>query len=99
MISLDGANSLPRKSTIPLEKSRAIWSYVLEKVARQGGPFAGHAKTDKFEQLVTQAVRLFPEGIPDRHRKWNVPAGVSPVDYGPFLKKVFVRTIPTPISE
>ena len=71
----------------------------MEKIVRQGGPFAGHEKTDQFEELVNQAMRLFPHGIPDRRMKWKIPPGVDVGEYGPFLKKVFVRTAPTPISD
>ena len=99
MISLDRTNFLPPKPSISLETSNVIWSYVLEKVTRQGGPFAGHAKTDQFESLVKTAVRLFPAGIPDRHCKWERPEEVLPSEYAPFLKKVFTRTVPTPISD
>ena len=99
MISLDGTNFQSKKSSIPIESVRLIWSYVLEKITRQGGPFAGHTKTDQFEQLVDKAIRLFPDGIPCRRSKRKVTDGVSPSEYGQFLKKVFVRTIPTPISD
>ena len=78
--------------------ARYTWSYVLGKVMRQGGPFAGVYKTEVFENTVDTAVRLFPDGIPDRSKKWVIPQGVALAEYGAFLKKVFNRTIPTPIS-
>ena len=71
---------------------------MLEKVVRQGGPFAGMDKTGQFEDLVDTAVRLFPTGLPGRKKRWGIPNGVSVSEYGPFLRKVFTRTVPTPIS-
>ena len=65
-------------------------AYVLEKVVRQGGPFAGMGKTGQFEELVDAAVRLLPDGLPDRKKRWGIPNGVSVSEYGPFLKKVSV---------
>ena len=50
-------------------------SYVLGKVVKRGGPFGGQAKTEKFEELVDQAARLFPGGIPRRRSKWKLPEG------------------------
>ena len=78
---------------------RYIWSYVLGKVMRQGGPFGGVYKTEVFENTVEAAVRLFPDGIPERSKKWVIPQGVALAEYGAFLKKVFTRTVPTPISD
>ena len=50
------------------------------------------------EALVDVATRLFPHGIPNRNQKWIIPDGVSPSEYEAFLRKVFIRTVPTPIS-
>ena len=99
MLSFNGTNIPPGNASTPARTSRAIWSYFLEKIAHQGGPFAGHAKTQQFEELVDKAVSLFPDGIPSRNRKWRLPDGVDPSEFGKFLKKVFTRTIPTPISK
>ena len=99
MISLDGTNFSSKDDAVQIGSARAIWSYFLRKVVRQGGLFAGHSKTEKFEELVDNAVRLSPCGTPPRSRKWKVPGGVSPSEYGRFLKKVFVRAIPTPILD
>ena len=99
MLSLDGTNFSPQDNDLSVESCRAIWGYFLEKIVRQGGPFAGYSSTENFERLLSTAVRLFPGGIPSRRQKWKVPDGVAPSEYGQFLKRVFVRTIPSPISD
>ena len=50
------------------------------------------------EVLVDTAIRLPPEGIPGRNRKWIFPEGFLLSEYDRFLSKVFARTVPTPIS-
>ena len=98
MIGLDRSNVSNRCSNPNAESVRVIWSYVLEKIMRQGGPFAGAYKSDRLEELIDMAVRLYPDGIPDRALKWRIPEGVSVLEYAPFLSKIFTRTAPTPIS-
>ena len=49
MISLDNHISQRNNPLLTKDIVRGIWSYVLEKIARQGGPFAGVGKTDKFD--------------------------------------------------
>ena len=97
MISLDPHLKEPGAS-LGTESVRFIWSYVLEKVMRQGGPFGGEYKSEMFDEVVNIAMRLFPGGIPGRSRRWVIPEGVSLLEYGPFLRKVLRRTAPTPIS-
>ena len=48
MISPDSSFTQLNNHPLPEETVRGIWQYVLEKIARQGGPFAGSYKTDKF---------------------------------------------------
>ena len=99
MISLDPTIRDTCSTSTNAESVRSIWKYMLQKVTIQGGPFAGFDKSDQLEELVDTAVRLFPTGIPDRSKKWTLPHGVLVTEYAPFLKKVFLRTVPTPISE
>ena len=51
---------------VPKANVRATWKFALEKVVRQGGPYAGHPKTEKLDSLVTSEVRLLPWGVPGR---------------------------------
>ena len=88
MIRIDPSLPENSRSGISSEDIWAIWAHVLEKIARQGGPFRGVAKTDKFDKLVETAVRLFPGGIPDKNQKWHVPPGVLVSEYAPFLRKL-----------
>ena len=88
MVSLDHIIAPKRCISLNAESVRSIWCYVLEKIMRQGGPFAGVYKSDQFEEMADTAVRLFPDGHPDRSRKWRVPEGVSVLEYGPFLSRI-----------
>ena len=99
MISLDPDNANFRCSSPNDESVRTIWYYILEKIMRQGGPFAGIYKSDQLEEVVNMAVKLFPNGVPDRRLRWKIPDGVTTSDYVAFLTKVFTRTVPTPISD
>ena len=88
MISLDNSKDVVRDGELSSDEVHGVWAYVLEKVVRQGGPFAGTDRTDRLEQLVNTATRLFPLGIPNRREKWKVPDGVQVSEYPPFLRKV-----------
>ena len=50
------------------------------------------------EAIVGKALRLPPEGIHGRNRMWNFHEGALLSEYEWFLKKLFARTVPTPIS-
>ena len=71
---------------------------MLEKVARQGGPFAGIDKAGQYGDLVDTAMGVSTEGFPRGKQRWGNPNGVHVSEYVPFLKEVFTRTVPTPIS-
>lgn len=90
MISLDNPGLERGGQQINGLQARSIWSHVLEKIVRQGGPFRGVEKTDQFDKLVDTAVRLFPHGLPDKNKKWDHPPGVVVAEYAPFLRKVYL---------
>ena len=60
--------------------------------------FLGYQCIVYSELLVDTAMRLFPNGLPDRRQKWVLPEGVLVSEYEHFLAKLFARTVPTPIS-
>lgn len=77
---------------------REIWKYMLGKVIIPGGPFAGAPKSDHLGKIVDKAVRLSPWGIPERCKGWRRPIGVQNSEYEEWLRTVFGRTAPSPIS-
>ena len=78
---------------------RQMWEFVVVGVVMQGGPFAGVRKSDKIDNLCNAAARLFPWGIPDRHNGRRRPSlAVGNTEYVKWVKEVFARTAPPPIS-
>ena len=76
-----------------------MWEFALGRVVAQDGPFAGVRKSDKLDKLANEAVRLFPWGIPGRHNGWRIPSlAVENMEYVNWIKEVFARTAPSPIS-
>ena len=80
------------------QKIRAAWAYMLGKVIVQGGPFAGAPKSDHLEKIVDKAMKLFPWGPPKRKMGRRRPLGVTNAEYEAWLREVFGRTVPSPIS-
>ena len=72
---------------------------MLERVVMQGGPFSGVRKSDKLDKLAKDAVKLFPCGIPKSNCGWNRPnLSIGNREYVGWIREVFGRTVPTPIS-
>ena len=86
-------------TSIATDTSREIWSAALEKITRHGGPYVADESTDQFYSAADVAVRLCPSGLPDRRKRRVVPEGVDVSEYAHFLKKIFTRVAPAPISE
>ena len=59
---------------------------------------ARHKHGGKIGELTRLAVKLFPDGPPKRYEGWNIPNGVCRDDYVSFLRSLFGRSIPSPIS-
>ena len=79
---------------------RNSWAYLLEKVILQRGPFSETRKSDNLDKLIGTAVKLFPWGIPSRYYGWRcAPYLVESTEYEDWLKQIFNRTVPTPISD
>ena len=53
MMSHGGVASHRSHGPLPNDDVRAVWSFVLEKITRQGGPFGGVDKTEKFGHATT----------------------------------------------
>ena len=76
-----------------------MWEFMLERVVMQGGPFSGVRRSDKLDKLVKDAIKLFPWGIPENNCGWNRPnLSVENREYVDWIREVFGRTVPTPIS-
>ena len=62
----------------PLE-IRLIWSGFIEGIIGAKGPFSRPLNPENTELLISEACKLFPNGIPKPHSKW-VPTTGSFVD-------------------
>ena len=96
----DAYPSYHEKVPVGADKTRvrAMWKYVLEKVVVQGGPFGGEPRSEHLEKLIDTSTRLFPWGLPQRGKGWRRPLGVGNAEYDKWLRAVFGRTVPSPIS-
>ena len=65
----------------------------------QGGPFARARHSEELDNLVNEAARLSPLGIPERHNVWRgTNLSVGNMECVNFAKEVFARTTQAPIS-
>ena len=75
----------------------SLWAQYLEYVIGQKGPFSGYYTSGKLQQLVQDAMRLYPKGIPRYTDSFQPSYWAGRVDYGNFPTSIFCRVFHTPL--